>query len=140
MTEPGKIYRFLILIVFLVYFAFPSFAQDQGTVTVVKDAKIDMLIARKQELERETWGSRITAEGYRVQIFSGSDRARAYQEQAKFKSIYPQLNTYISYAQPNYKIRVGDFRGRLEAEKFMNQLRKTYPSLFIFPERINLSR
>lgn len=130
-----------ILIIILLCLVYPAMAQDPGTVTVIKDPKIDVLIARRIQLERESSGtSRITAEGYRVQVFSGSDRSQAYQEQAEFKTLYPSLNTYISYAQPNYKLRVGDFRTRLEAEKFMNQIRETYPSLFIFQERINLSR
>ena len=120
---------------------YPASAQEPGTVTIVQDPKIEILIARRLELKREAAGStRVTAEGFRVQIFSGSDRDKTYQEQARFKSMYPAINTYISYTQPNYKIRVGDFRTRLEAEKFMNQIRKVYPTLFIFQERINFSR
>lgn len=128
------------IVTFLCWF-FPAVAQNQGTVTIVKDPGIDSLIARRLELKREEAGTtRVTAEGYRVQIFSGNDREKAYREQAKFKSQYPSLNTYISYTQPNYKIRVGDFRTRLEAEKFMNQIRDSYPTRFIFQERINFSR
>jgi hypothetical protein len=130
-----------ILMVILLCFIYPADAQEPGTVTVIKDPAIDLLIARRIELEREAAGTpRITVEGYRVQIFSGTDREQTYKEQSKFKALYPSINTYISYTQPNYKVRVGDFRTRMEAEKFMNQVRKTYPTLFIFQERINLSR
>jgi cell division protein FtsN len=47
------------------------------------------------------------------------------------------VRSYVSYTQPNYRVRVGDFRTRLEAQKFLNELRKQYSSLFIFAERIN---
>lgn len=131
----------LILFVILSGTVSIAWAQKPGTLTIIKDPKIDMLIAHRLELERKAAGTtRITAEGYRVQIFAGADRANTFQEQAKFKERYPALNTYISYAQPNYKIRVGDFRTRIEAEKFMNEIQNLYPSRFIFRERINLSR
>lgn len=133
--------RILQLVIALHCFVFSAAAQDPGTLTIDKDPQIDALISRRLELRREEAGTtRITAEGYRVQIFSGANREETYKVQAGFKTQYPRLNTYISYDQPNYKIRVGDFRTRLEAERFMNQIRKNYPTLFIFKERINFSR
>ncbi|MDP3466805.1 MAG: SPOR domain-containing protein [Daejeonella sp.] len=114
-------------------------AQEKGTVLVIKDPQIDSLIARRLELNRAgVSGNNVTLSGFRVQIFSGLDRQMAYSEQAKFKDRYPGIKTYISYTQPNYKLRVGDFRTRLEAEKFMNELRNYYNSLFIFSEMIIL--
>ncbi|MBC7759987.1 MAG: SPOR domain-containing protein, partial [Phormidesmis sp. FL-bin-119] len=61
----------------------------------------------------------------------------AYAEQTRFKSLYPNITSYVSYTQPNYRVRVGDFRTKLEAQKFMNELKKQYTSMFIFAERIN---
>lgn len=75
--------------------------------------------------------------GYRVQIFYGSDRREVFNEQSKFNNSYPELNTYITYKQPNYYLRVGDFRTRLEAQRLMNDLKGTFPTLFIFREKIN---
>lgn len=130
----------LTLIVTLTFVT--SFAQTKGSVTVIKDAKIDSLIAKSIELNQEAAnGTLISTDGFRVQIFSGADRNEAYAEQARFKGMYPLIRTYISYVQPNYKIRVGDFRTRIEAEKLVNQLRQQqYKSLFIFSEQINLPR
>lgn len=114
-------------------------AQDKGKVTVFKDPQIDSLIAKRQELTRgKPGGSGVSSYGFRVQIFLGSDRQEAYSEQSKFKSRYPNVTSYISYTQPNYRLRVGDFRSRLEAEKFMNELKSYYSSMFIFSETINL--
>ncbi len=114
-------------------------AQEKGKVLVIKDPQIDSLIARRIELNRAgLTGNNVTLSGYRLQIFSGLDRQAAYSEQAKFKARYPAINTYISYTQPNYKLRVGDFRTRLEAEKLMNELKKYYTSMFIFSEMIIL--
>ena len=112
-----------ILIGFILLMCFQQLsAQERGKVTVTKDPLIDSLIARRLELNRAgVSGNSVTLSGFRVQIFSGLDRALVYSEQVKFKTRYPGISSYISYTQPNYKLRVGDFRTRLEAEKLMNE-------------------
>lgn len=129
--------HFLTLIILLS--AGLTFAQNQGKVTVVKDALIDSLIARRIVLNKlaSSNGTPILVSGYRVQVFFGTNRKDAYNEQARFKSIYPELNTYLSYTQPNYRVKVGDFRTRAEAQKLMTELRPVFPTLFIFNELIN---
>ena len=128
-----------ILIALFLAFASFAFAQTDGKVTVVKDPLIDSIIARRIALNKAVTpnGSSIVVYGYRVQVFFGADRREAYDQQAKFKDLYPELNTYVSYTQPNYKVRAGDFRTRAEAQKLLNDLRSVFPTLFIFSERIN---
>lgn len=129
--------HFLTLII--LFSAGLIFAQNQGKVTVVKDALIDSLIARRITLNKlaSSNGTPILVTGYRVQVFFGTNRKEAYNEQTRFKSIYPELNTYLSYTQPNYRVKVGDFRTRAEAQKLMTELRSEFPTLFIFNELIN---
>lgn len=125
-------------------------AQTKGTVSVVKDPLIDSLIAKRIELSFKSTtapsepagtakpGTALVSQmGYRVQVFYGSDRREVFQEQSKFNNLFPELNTYITYKQPNYYLRVGDFRTRLEAQRLMNELKGTFPTLFIFREKIN---
>jgi len=83
-------------------------------------------------------GKKVTARGYRVQIYSGTDRSGAYAAQAKFKNMYKDLNTYLSYEQPNYRVKVGDFTNRNQALALMNQLKQQFTAVFIFTEMINL--
>ncbi|RZK60491.1 MAG: SPOR domain-containing protein [Pedobacter sp.] len=135
--------RIYLLIVFLICFL-QSFAQTKGEVTVIKDPLIDSLIAKRIELntKRPTATSPTTpvifnGMGYRVQVFYGSDRREAFNEQAKFRAMYPKIMTYISYKEPNYYLRVGDFRTRMEAQKLLIELRANFPTLFIFREKIN---
>lgn len=123
---------------FIISFLFTggAFAQHPGKVEVIKDPKIDSLIARRAQLIKASRRSSV-ASGFRVQIFSSTDRKTVYLEQTKFKASYPAIRTYISYSEPYYKLRVGDFRTRLEAEKLINQLKRRYEGLFIFAEPIN---
>ncbi|MFN0255320.1 SPOR domain-containing protein [Pedobacter ureilyticus] len=134
----------VFLIIISVLLGSQAFAQTKGEVIVVKDPLIDSLIAKRIELNRakptatNPAGSTIVSTtGYRVQIYYGSDRREVFSQQAQFKSSYPKLNTYITYKEPNYYLRVGDYRTRLEAQKFLNELRPNYPTLFIFREKIN---
>lgn len=135
--------RFFLPILFLICFQ-QSFAQTRGQVTEIKDPLIDSLIAKRLELNTKT-ASSITAPtpvifnglGYRVQVFYGLDRKEAFSEQARFRALYPQIMAYITYQEPNYRLKVGDFRTRAEAQNFLNELRGTFPTLFIFHEKIN---
>lgn len=124
-------------------------AQKKGEVVVVKDPLLDSLMERRLILSRQAApaataaarrggsGVVVSQMGYRVQVYYGGDRRQTFSEQARFKSRYPKLNTYITYKEPNYYLRVGDFRSRLEAQKMMIELRGMFKTLFIFREKIN---
>jgi len=129
---------------FICCFSVVSFAQKRGEVTVIKDPRIDSLIERRIMLNKPAvlpGGHKpegvISSAGYRVQIFYGSDRKQVFGEQSRFKGIYPKVNTYITYKEPNYYLHVGDFRTRLEAQRMMNELKPLFATLFIFREKIN---
>jgi hypothetical protein len=114
-----------------------SSAQTRGKVEVIKDPLIDTLIARRSTLNKNNITGDETTSGYRVQIFFGSSRQAAYDAQAKFNEEYPEHRTYITYNEPNFKVRAGDFRTRLEAEKLLKEISPMFTSLFIIPEKIN---
>ena len=128
-------------------FAIAAVAQSRGVVTVIKDPRIDSMIAKRIELNTTKPGAgvvtnarpgpAVSSMGYRVQVFYGSDRRQVFSQQSKFNAMFPEHNTYITYKEPNYYLRVGDFRTRLEAQHFLNELRPTFPTLFIFREKIN---
>ena len=109
---------------------------QSGKVEITKDPKIDVLIARRLELSKNGQ-SASQINGFRIQIYSGSERQVAYTEQSRFKSLYPQVFTYLNYIQPNYKVQIGDFRTRMDAEKFMNTIKQNFSAAFIFPAQVS---
>ena len=121
---------------FFIFFAFTAFAQTRGKVEVVKDARIDTFAARRAELNK-AGGPDAMINGYRVQIFTGGNRKDAYNAQAKFQEQFPDIHSYVIYNEPNFKVRVGDFRTRLDAEKLQNELKKWFDGMFIITEKIN---
>ena len=139
MNKTASIYKALLQITgccFFIFFAFAASAQTRGKVEVVKDARIDTFAARRAELNK-AGGPDAMINGYRVQIFTGESRKDAYNAQAKFQDQFPDIRSYVIYSEPNFKVRVGDFRARLDAEKLQNELKKWFDGMFIITEKIN---
>ena len=68
--------------------------------------------------------------GYRVQIYNGR-KAELLKKRSEFLAVFPEVQVYTVYDAPEYKLQTGDFRTRLEAEKFLKQVVKNYGSGFV---------
>ena len=142
MNKAALVYKAFVFISSCCFFivAFNSKAQAQtetrGKVEVIKDSRIDTLIARRYSPKKGV-STGYSSYGYRVQFFTGSSRNEAFKAQTRFQELYPEIRTYISYKEPNFKVKAGDFRTRLEAAKLMQQLRSQFSTLFILAEKIN---
>ena len=80
-----------------------------------------------------------TIPGYRVQIasFSGiNSKVSAFNLRDRFLLDYPAVQAYIVFDEPNFKVKVGDFRTRLEAYAFLQQIKETYKG-YIIKDNIN---
>jgi len=83
--------------------------------------------------------------GYRVQIFDDNNARTAKSEaQARRNRVgarFPEYNTYISFNSPYWRVKIGDFRTRSEAEAAMGAIRAAFPAygsqLRIVRDRIN---
>tara|TARA_R100000935_G_scaffold13736_4_gene27449 strand:+ start:4795 stop:5184 length:390 start_codon:yes stop_codon:yes gene_type:complete len=101
-----------------------SFAQ-QATVTVNQDDKIPELLTLKKELEKDNK----LGDGFTIQLYYGElNQANAILN--KYKANYSAWPASLEYETPNYKIWVGDFESRLEADKALLEIRKKFPDAF----------
>jgi hypothetical protein len=133
--------KYFILYTFgFLLFAVAVKAQERGKVEVVKDPRIDTLAAKRLSLKGSNPVAGFSSNGYRIQIFSGPVRSDAYQTQTKFQAKFPGVHAYMSYTVPNFKVKVGDFRTKLEAEKFKQELQTSFSGLFIILEKINIPK
>lgn len=82
--------------------------------------------------------SKMTMPGFRVQLFTGNQRTRANDIRSEFMLSKPMIATYLIYQQPNFKVRVGDFKTRLEAQKLLNEIQIQYPAAFIVKDEVKL--
>lgn len=81
------------------------------------------------------------AAGYRIQLFSASGpnaRKQALQSQTEVLTLYGTIPSYTKWSYPNWVVRVGDFRTRLEAMELHVELREKYPASFIIQDEINV--
>ncbi|MDZ4666517.1 MAG: SPOR domain-containing protein [bacterium] len=108
----------------------------QNRVKVISDPKLDSLIERNIEINK----SQQTIDGYRIQLFSGSERNNAHALRGRFKVEFPNVEVYLIYQQPYFKLRVGDFRNLIEAQEMYIKLQKSYEQLLIVPDKINLPK
>jgi hypothetical protein len=105
-------------------------AQD-GTTTLSQDPKFEQLLAEKRRIN-----SSITVnDRYKIQIFNG-DSETAKKTLADFKKEYKNHDGTIVFSTPTYKVWVGNFRSRIEAERNIAELKKKYPNaLLIKPNK-----
>ncbi|MCR9170932.1 MAG: SPOR domain-containing protein [bacterium] len=114
-----------------------SLAQ-QGDIQVKKDARINALVAKQSEVIPPDTKTKI--KGYRVQLYFDADRGTINNARSRFIAQYPRVDTYVEYNAPNYYLKVGDFRTRLEAEKIKAAMTAEFPTSFVIEEDINLPR
>lgn len=103
----------------------------QHAATVVQDSRYEQLLNEKRKIN-----SSITVnDNYKIQIFYG-DNGEARKTLADFKREYKNLDGTIIFASPTYKVWVGNFKTRIEAEKGLADVRKKYPhALLIDPNK-----
>jgi hypothetical protein len=105
-------------------------------VQVLGNPDLDTLVQRNIESNQITNG----IQGYRVQIFFGSDRKAANDARTQFLQLYPNTEAYLLYQQPNFKVRVGDFRTQQEAQALFKELLRHFERVFLVPDKINLPK
>ena len=118
----GVMNYFKLSVLFL-FFGFQLHAQ-QATVEVNQDPQIDELLALKKDLNRRETN-------FKIQIYNGN-RSGAQDARAEFRKYFYGWSTSMEYETPNYKIWVGNFRTRLEADRALIQVKRKFGNAFIF--------
>ncbi len=76
-----------------------------------------------------------TYQGYTVQVYTGSSREKASNAKDKVYSILPEENPTIIFDTPNYKVKIGEYTDRLEAQPVYSALKDAFPTVLIVPQR-----
>ena len=106
---------------------------------ILCDERINKLMKTKLSLNE----SNPTIEGYRVQIYfaSGNNSRKMVNDvRTKFLIKYPSIGAYEVWQAPNFKVRAGDFRTKLEAYKFYKEIKADFPSSFIVKDNITIPK
>jgi hypothetical protein len=114
---------------------FSGFGQTENTnnqIAVLCDQRVEQLL----KLEKRT--DKIM--GYRLQICLDSDKKIVDEARDKYLKTYPLTDTYVNFENPNFNLKVGDFRSRVEAEKIKREIFGEFVICIIHEELVNLPR
>lgn len=125
--------RLFILSIF-VMLAILGFAQS-GSLNINQDQRIESLIAKQRSLYNidSSFG------GYRIHIFMeiGNEALKHAEEVKKqFEKSFPDIPIYLTYAEPYFRLRAGNFRNRVEAEQCLRRIKPRFKEAFVTADMI----
>jgi len=89
---------------------------------------IEQLLRKNQQIHYEKGG----IEGFCVQIYSGDSRGESQRIKSQFMRRFPEIESiFYERVSPNWKVRIGKCRTKLEAKKLQSIIRKVYPGSYI---------
>lgn len=124
--------RFLSFI-FSVLVSLISFGQN-SQITIDADHRINSLMIQQTEINKQNDG----VSGYRIQIKNTTTQKDANTLRARFSRDFPELKTDLVYNAPYYKIRIGDYLTKLEAQKDLIEIKKKYKGAYPISCPVNL--
>lgn len=128
--------KYLLIILLIIAWAVKGQSDQQGELTIKADPRIDSLV-QLHIAYNEVFS---VMPGYRIQIFmeSGNEALNTAEEiKEAFAKKYNNTPAYLIFAAPYYRVRVGDFRTRLQAEKFLQKINRNYPNAWVIKDDIN---
>ena len=111
----------------LILFQFNCFSSLQAqNVSVYQDAKFEQILNEKRKINASiTINNR-----YKIQIFNGNNEA-SKKALINFKKDFKNYDATIIFSTPAYKVWVGNFKTRIEAEKNLEVIKKKYENAII---------
>jgi len=100
-------------------------AQEKG-ITIHQDPKFEELLNAKRNLN----SSLPVEDHYKIQIYYG-DNESSKRKLSEFKKDFKTLDGIIIFNTPNYKVLIGNFKTKIEAERNLEEIRKKYPYAII---------
>jgi hypothetical protein len=101
---------------------------------------VEPAITKIQDDYISNWKKVGEINGYRIQIaaYSGvNSKSQAESARNSFNNLFPYTKSYLIYAEPYFKVRVGNYYSRLQAYKDLLDIQLSYPSAYIVPDKVS---
>lgn len=108
-------------------------APDSNTVHINADPRLALIVSKPVQKGRFVGKIR----GFRVQIYNGNDRRKANQAKLDFMKNFPGVRSYLVYNNPQFRVRVGDFKTRGEASQLFSKVSQKFNPCMIVPDVVN---
>ena len=123
-----------------------TFGPGDGIIQITSDPKIIELIGIVSPQTSTSEKSYVKTGGFRIQVFMSNNSKTARGEMSNkvtlIKGTFPDVSVYTGYSAPNWKLLVGDFRTKEEAEVFKQKMLKSIPELgkemYIVSDKVNI--
>lgn len=102
--------------------------------TINVNTQVDAILDSIDQLN----STRKFLDGYTIQIYSGLNREEANNTKKTMVDMLPDLTSELQYIQPKFRVRVGDYFSRIEAQKDLIRLKRQFPNAILIPEKIPL--
>ena len=126
------------LVLVLIFLGYSAIAQqaDTGSVNIHADQRLAVVVSKPTNTNRAFIGK---VRGFRVQIYNGNDRKKASQAKLDFMRAFPGVRSYLVYNNPQFRVRVGDFKSRREAMDLYNKVSAKFNPCMIVPDVVNIN-
>jgi len=114
----------ILMLIILITANYQSFAQQ--------NSEINNLIQKKRSYNKLL----TKTNGYKIQLYNGNE-GKAYRVRDAFKIKYSYY-IKVGYKAPDFKVQVGNFKTRLEADRALNRIKKDFAGAFILKTSIQI--
>lgn len=124
----------------LLIFSTGLHAQFAKSKYVTRDPRLDKLVDKQIELNKEALKSRVTIEqGFRILVIATNKRDVAIEAKATLVKNFPDQKSYMFYQSPNFKVLLGNYRSEKEAEEMRIKLQELFKDpIMIIPSTVEV--
>ncbi|MBA0882782.1 SPOR domain-containing protein [Flavobacterium undicola] len=99
---------------------------QEAKINIQQNPKFEQLLNEKRKIN----SSIAVNERYKIQVFSGVSE-KAKKTLSDCKQNFADLDETIVFNTPNYKVWIGNFKSRIEAERNLVEIKKVYENAFL---------
>jgi len=110
---------------------YTAFIEPEYDVTEELDAVLDSIDRIREEIKY--------VNGFTILVYSGTSSERAHIAKGKVFSALPDSKPILKYDEPNFRVKVGKYYSRLDAQQDYSAIREKFSSAIVIPERIPIN-
>ena len=78
-------------------------------------------------------------DGFTIQVYSGARKEDAMKAKQELTSSLPDLHSEVLYSQPNFRVKVGKYYSRVEAQKDYLDVKRLFPTAIVIPDKVAIN-
>lgn len=78
-------------------------------------------------------------DGFTIQIYAGMRREDALNAKKNLAISLPDLSSEVEYAQPNFRVKVGKYYTRIDAQQDYIAVKKYFPTAIVIPDKVAIN-